>query len=277
MRLMSLQELQKCEFDILVDFQSFCDENNLRYYLGGGTLIGAIRHKGFIPWDDDIDIMMPRPDYDRFLALNPTGKLNDRINIDSMIFNDSALSAVTRLYDIRTEITFTRSRSNQKFGCWIDIFPIDGLEDSEKRRYIHFKKARIIMDLQILSGTKMGTKRRNKVATVLQYFLIPILPFVHSISQARWNKMMDKLARKCSYETAKYVGVLEGRAGEKEAMLKDRMEPAVYVDFWGRKFTAMANYDEYLTNLYGDYMTPPSVNDRVSRHEIKIYWKEKVD
>ena len=254
MKKMSLQELQKCEFDILTDFQEFCCKNNLKYYLGGGTLIGAVRHKGFIPWDDDIDVMMPRPDYNRFIELNPAGKLNENINIDNMHFNDDAMSSVIRLYDIRTEVVFTNSRIRKKFGCWIDIYPLDGLADGEKERYRHFLKARIIMDLQILNDTKLGTKRRNKVITALQYFLVPILPIVYFVGHVRWNKLMEKLSTKYDYETAKYVGVLEGRAGEKEAMLKSHLEPAVYVDFWGKKFTAMANYDEYLTNLYNNFL-----------------------
>ncbi len=273
MKLMNLQELQKCEFEILVDFQKFCDENHLRYYLCGGTLIGAIRHKGFIPWDDDIDVMMPRPDLDRFIDLNPNGKLNDHVNIDNMELNENAISAITRLYDTRTEVTFTNKRVCQKFGCWIDIFPLDGLEDGEKERYDHFRKARILQDLQILNDTKFGARRRNKLLTVLQYCLVPILPIVYGIGHVCWNRKMDSLARKYPYDTAKYVGVVGGRAAEKEAMLKTDMEPVVYVDFCNRKFTAMANYDEYLTNLYGDYMTPPDEAGKISRHEIEIYWK----
>ena len=151
MKLMNLQELQKCEFEILVDFQKFCDENHLRYYLCGGTLIGAIRHKGFIPWDDDIDVMMPRPDLDRFIDLNPNGKLNDHVNIDKMELNENAISAITRLYDTRTEVTFTNKRVCQKFGCWIDIFPLDGLEDmiiSERQGYFKIYKFLMIRNLE---------------------------------------------------------------------------------------------------------------------------------
>ena len=84
---------------------------------------------------------------------------------------------------------------------------------------------------------------------------------------------MDNLGRKYDYSSANYVGVIEGRAGDKEAMLKNNMEPAVNVEFGGESFSAMANYDEYLTNLYGDYMIPPSEEDKKSRHELLVYRK----
>ncbi len=271
---LTLQELQNLEFEILQAFHDFCEKNNLRYYLGGGTLIGAIRHKGFIPWDDDIDLMMPRPDYDKLIELTQKEhKLDEYRSVDYMYFNDNALTSILRIFDNRTELTFTNYRVEKKFGCWIDIFPIDGLSDSFKKRKKQFKKARILQDALILNDTKFGAKRRSKLATVLQYGLLPALPFVYMVGHERWIRKLDKLSKKYDYETATYVGVLEGRAGYKEAMLKENLEPAILVDFWGKKFYAMANYHEYLTNLYGDYMTPPE--NPVSRHEIDVYWKEQ--
>ena len=112
MKLMELKELQECEFEMLVKFRDYCDKHNLRYYLCGGTLIGAIRHKGFIPWDDDIDVMMPRPDLDKFLELNSTGKLDEYIAINDIKFDRNAISACTRLYDTRTELVFTKDRKS---------------------------------------------------------------------------------------------------------------------------------------------------------------------
>ncbi|MCI9048660.1 MAG: LicD family protein [Hungatella sp.] len=273
MKLMELKELQECEFEMLVKFRDYCDKHNLRYYLCGGTLIGAIRHKGFIPWDDDIDVMMPRPDLDKFLELNSTGKLDEYIAINDIKFDRNAISACTRLYDTRTELVFTNFRKPTKFGCWMDIFPLDGLPDSESERHKHFRKARIFMDLQILEETKIGSKRRSKIASILQFLLIPLLPFTYIIGKHGWNRILDNLGRKYDYSSANYVGVIEGRAGDKEAMLKNNMEPAVNVEFGGESFSAMANYDEYLTNLYGDYMIPPSEEDKKSRHELLVYRK----
>ena len=272
---LSLKELQDLEFEILKTFRDFCDKNGLRYYLCGGTLIGAIRHKGFIPWDDDIDVMMPRPDYEKFLKLNSDGKLDRYRRLDNMNLNSKALSSIIRIYDVRTKLTFTNLNFKKIFGCWIDIFPLDGLSDSSKARFLQCRYARVIQDLTIANDTKFGSKRSSKLHTVLQCGILPFLPFIRMVGHEGWIKKMDKLSKKHDYGKSKYVGVLEGRALEKEAMLKSKMEPAVLVDFNGEKFTAMANYDEYLTNLYGDYMTPPDDAGKESRHIIEIYWKEK--
>ena len=272
---LSLKELQDIEFAILKAFRDFCDENKLRYYLCGGTLIGAIRHKGFIPWDDDIDVMMPRPDYEKFIKLNKSGILDEYRHLDNMNLNRNALSSIMRIYDIRTKLTFTNAVSKKVFGCWIDVFPLDGLSNSSKVRFLQFRYARLLKDLTIANGTKFGVKRRSILHTVLQWVILPFLPFIRLVGHERWIEKMDKLSRTYDYRDSKYVGVMEGRALEKEAMIKENMEPAILVDFNGEKFTAMANYDEYLTNLYGDYMTPPNDAGKKSRHIIEVYWKER--
>jgi lipopolysaccharide cholinephosphotransferase len=270
-----LKELQNLELEILKTFKDFCDANHLRYYLCGGTLIGAVRHKGFIPWDDDIDVMMPRPDYERFLELNSNGMLDQFRRLDNVKFVPDALSSILRIYDTRTELIFTTLRHPKKFGCWIDIFPLDGLSEHACLRFIHCRWARVLQDLMTINGTKFGVKRRSKLATLLQWGILPLLPLIRLVGHSGWLRIMDRVSKKYDYATSKYVGVLEGRALEKEAMLKSKMEPAVLVDFDGEKFTAMANYDEYLTNLYGDYMTPPDAKGKMSRHIIEIYWKDK--
>ena len=274
-RRMTLQELQQLEFEILKVFHAFCQKHGLRYYLCGGTLIGAIRHKGFIPWDDDIDVMMPRPDYMKLVELVRDGYLDECRQVDCMYLNKNALSSILRIIDNRTELTFKNYRFKKQFGCWIDIFPLDGLSDSALNRKVHFRVAKFAQDLIICNDTKFGGKRRSTLVTILQYGILPFLPFVYLVGHERLVRWMDSLSQKYNYDQASFVGVLEGRALEKEAMLKQNMEPAVQVDFWGEKFYAMKNYDEYLTNLYGDYMTPPK--DQTSRHLIEIYWKEGIE
>lgn len=270
----ALEEIQKLEFEILKVFHKICEENNLRYYLGGGTLIGAIRHKGFIPWDDDIDVMMPRPDYMKLIEIiREKGALDEYRQADCLYLNENALTSILRIYDNRTVLTFMNYRIEKKFGCWIDVFPIDGLNDSAWKRKFHFRLAKILTDLLLCNDTKIGGKRRSKLVTAFQYITVPFLPIIYLIGHERLIHWSDKIYRKYDYDKSNYVGVLEGRALEKEALLKTKMEPAITVDFWGEKFYAMANYDEYLTNLYGDYMTPPE--NPVSRHLIDIYWKEE--
>lgn len=273
-RLMTLEELQGVELEILKAFHDFCQEHQLRYYLSGGTLIGAIRHKGFIPWDDDIDICMPRPDYMKLIELSKDGMIDQYCKIDSRYLDSDCPSSIIRIYDTRTEITFANFKIPYTIGCWIDIFSLDGVDSNERKRNQQFREMRLALDLFICCLTKFGGKRRSKLVSILQHGLLPALPLIRLVGYRRFLDWMDRIARRHPYDDCEYVGVLEGRAQEKEAMKKGNMEPAILVDFEGEKFYTMANYDEYLTNLYGDYMTPPPEAERVSRHEIDIYWKE---
>lgn len=271
---LTLAELQSVEFETLKVFRDFCNLHSLRYYLCGGTLIGAVRHKGFIPWDDDIDVMMPRPDYEKFIELNKSGHLDENRIIDEMSINAGSLSSVLRIYDNRTVLKFAEFRVEKTMGCWIDVFPIDGMSSSEFGRKIHCRISRFFQDVLTVNDTKLGRKRRSRFIFCLQFAIVPILPFVYMVGHDRWVRLLDRIAQKYKYEESDYVGVVgEGRALEKEAMLKSKMEPPAVVEFWNEKFTAMGNYDEYLTNLYGDYMTPPKEAERESRHLIEVYWK----
>lgn len=270
---LTLKELQKIELDILLEFHKFCEQNKLHYYLGGGTLLGAIRHSGFIPWDDDIDIMMPRNDYLKFIDLMKLNKINENYDIDCMAINENALSAVLRIYDKRTELVFKNYRKQKVFGCWIDIFPLDGLSESEIKRKFHFYISRFLQDLLIIHDTKIEGKRRNAILSMIQYLIVPFLPVVYLIGRNRILNWMNSIYQIFDYQKSKYIGCLEGRAMVKETMLKDSLEPAILLDFEGYRFYGPANYHQYLTNLYGDYMSLPPVEKRVSRHLIDVYWK----
>ena len=272
----SLRELQKIETDILMAFHTFCCTHQLVYYLAGGSLLGAIRHKGFIPWDDDIDTIMPRPDFMKLLDIVKHEKIGDFYEVDFQYSKSNIPSYVLRIYDSRTELSFGFSKEKHKIGCWMDVFCMDGVESSMLRRRLHFREMRIALDLSILCRTKFGIKRRNKLATVLQYALLPIIPIVRLIGHERIDDWVNRIATRIPYEKSDYVGVIGGRGGYKETMLKSKMNPAILVEFEGNKVYAMANFDEYLTNLYGDYMTLPPENERVSRHEINVYWKDEV-
>ena len=131
-RPMTVKELQETELEILKAFHRFCEEHHLRYYLSGGTLLGAIRHKGFIPWDDDIDLCMPRPDYMKLVEILKDGQLDQYRYLNTRYLDKDCPSSMIRVCDNRTELDFTEYRIPYQIGCWIDVFPLDGLEDDEK-------------------------------------------------------------------------------------------------------------------------------------------------
>ena len=258
----SLRELQKIETDILVAFHSFCCKHQLTYYLAGGSLIGAIRHKGFIPWDDDIDVNMPRPDFMRVLDIVKHEKIGDFYEVDFQYSKSNIPSYVLRIYDSRTELSFGFSKEKHTIGCWIDVICLDGVESSMFRRKLHFRKMRLAMDLSLLCTTRFGRKRRNKIVTIFQYALLPVIPIVRMIGHERIDDWVNRIEMRIPYENSDYVGCIGGRAGYKETLLKSRMNPPILVEFEGHNVYTMANYDEYLTNLYGDYMTPPPESER---------------
>ena len=272
---LTLKEIQQIEFNILKEFHRVCEENGFRYYLCGGTCLGAIRHHGFIPWDDDLDVMMPRPDYERFLELVRQNKVfNNKLKVNCFLLKEEgSLLTCARIYDDRTRAEFKNFRLPPELGCWIDVCPLDGLEPTKKGRAQHFKRMRIIKDLYIITVTKLKRNRRSRAATVLQYILVPFLPFIRMVGPGSYQRWMNRIARKLDYEASTYVGFLEGY-GAKKTLKKADMEPAILVDFEGSKFYTMANYNSYLTSIYGDYMTPPPVEKRVSRHEVSLYWKD---
>lgn len=271
-KILTLKELQKLNYDNLKIFADFCEENNLLYFLGGGTLLGAIRHQECIPWDDDIDINMPRPDYMKLIHLAKDG-IGEHLQLNTRYLDPQCPSSIIRVYDTRTEITFDNFTVPWKIGAWIDIFPFDGLPSNKLQRKIHFKKMRLAMDLYIISVTKFGGKRRSKITTILQYAAFPLWPITRMIGYNRILSYIDRLARKYNiYESGEFA-CLEGRAEEKEAMPREQYLQKVKVKFGEYDFNAPSCYDFYLKCLYGDYMKLPPETERVSRHEIKIKWK----
>lgn len=272
---LSLAEIQKTELEILKVFHKFCENNYLRYYICGGTLIGAVRHKGFIPWDDDIDIIMPRKDCMKLIELvsSKDGMIGPYYKVDTLYLNPQSNSNIPRIYDTRTELVLKDYRISMNLGCWIDIFPMDGVPSSVLLRKYHYKIARILRILEICCLTKINMKRKTKLLTILQYGMIPFLPVIRIIGCKRYIKLEEKWAQKYKFEKCKYVGVIVGSGGIRETLEREELEPAVTVEFEGEHFYTMANYETYLKNMYGDYMTPPPEEKRVSRHIIEVYKK----
>ena len=256
-------ESRRIMLDILNDVAGFCDSNNLRYYLGYGTLIGAIRHKGFIPWDDDIDIQMPRPDYEIFIRLyRKSGKY--------LLFtpNDQGCYILwTKVYNpetIRRE-RYVDYKRYQLIGIDIDIFPMDGQPEdwkeykklTEKRTLLYWLVARGIMPFP---GPTLKT---SLVAAFCRLF--------------NPSKLIEKYVKSSDiypYQDSKYVGYSDCFFPCLDRHRREVFENRVKVQFENGEYWAPAGYDEYLRNLFGDYMQLPPVEKRISTHTSKDYWKE---
>ena len=266
----SLIEQKKLLLNILDTIDAFCEEYNIRYFLTGGTLLGAIRHKGFIPWDDDIDIAMLRPDYERFIAL--FNKYNERYKVIHYSNTPGYYYAFAKVIDNKTALIEENIDNSLEIGAYVDVFPIDFGTDSIDETYaIRSKK---MMPWLIMDSIK--TMDRNKTRKYYKTVLMHILKLaLKPIPLQYIVQRIDEVAKINIKKTdAEYCGALVILMyGKKEIMRTEWYSKSIKVDFENHLFYAPLEYKKVLTNLYGDYMELPPVEKRISHHHYKLYWK----
>lgn len=259
----TFKEQRTIQLDILSRIHDFCKANRLRYSLCGGTLLGAVRHKGYIPWDDDIDIFMPRPDYERFLTtfLDSGGiyKVQHYGNDDSYPLRWA------RVRDDRTLLISTNNVS----GVFVDVFPIDGLpEINEIGPYV--KK------LKKLQVQLAYTTNYNKVLSRYSSLIFRIKQLIKRIIYPSRQDVIadyDRLFHSYEFDESCYAGAIVSRFCERELLNASVYKKYIELPFEGRMFCCISDYDSYLKRLYGNYMELPPIEQRVTHHRFKIYWK----
>ena len=260
-QLLTLKETQQIYLELLVEFDKVCKAHGLRYDLCGGSMLGAVRHGGYIPWDNDIDLSMPRPDYERLLALKKDNALGFPKHRDLVSERDETFPRHFARY-VRHDVKRV-SEMAEDWDCpyiGIDIFPLDGIPTDEKAFARQVKKIRRLRRFLLTSVEKAGTSRRGKAAAMVKNLYRPIL---RAIGCFRFAHMLDKECQRVDYEKAEYVGIISGMYGLKERWRKADMLPQKQFDFEGLQIHGFANYDIYLTNLYGDYMKLPPKDKQV--------------
>ena len=265
MQQLSLREVQLEELELLKDFDQFCKKHNLKYSLCYGTLIGAARHKGFIPWDDDIDVCMPRPDYERLLTLKASYD-HDGLELIANPINHSLDSTYAAIVNRNIPCENTYSNTLRSKYLWIDIFPVDGFcEDMSGMEEI-YKKSIFYQKILTLASAKLfkGKTLIHKLGKLL------IVPLCRLFGKQRCIDRMDRLAKSYTYEDAEYVGVIAWGEGVKERLRKDDFEIMDEIEFEDEKFSVMSCWEVYLDNMYENYMELPPLEQRRG-HNIVAY------
>lgn len=255
MKKISFEDQKKIQFEMLVEIDSFCRKNNIRYTLAYGTLIGAIRHKGFIPWDDDVDIMMPLPDMLRFKELFIS---------DTMCYCDVDTSSKYPYSFSRISNTKTYSKDgliSRNYGVCIDLYPVLGLPDSYDKIELFFAEANSYL------RKRLNMMRLRNL--VVKYAPVQNIPFYSKVM-----KNYRDLLFQFSYENSKYFFTNGGGIALHNVHDFDMFEDMVDVEFEGHTFLAIKRYDDYLRRIYGDYMQLPPDEKRVPYHLGNYYWKE---
>ena len=272
MKQLNTKEIKKVELEILNSFHSFCEENNLIYFLAYGTLLGAVRHKGFIPWDDDIDIYMPREDYEFVINNFNKRKKDKNVEVYSIKQNNKFYVPFAKI--INNE-TFVLENITEKYpiGIWIDVFPLDNLSSSYKKAWILIKRVRFY---KILNLIKIYTfdKRTNNIYELLEKYICKLVKkIIFFIKNKDIIIKIDSLSQKYNKEkNSKYIGYVAEFVGN-NIMEKKWFEERILIDFEGYKFWVSKDYDKILNFCFGNYMQLPPENKRIN-HQLEAYWKD---
>lgn len=254
--------IKKTLLETMIYFHQFCEENNLKYFLVGGTLLGAVRHKGFIPWDDDLDVIMPYEDYKKLLNLHKN--IKSPFSLLDFNIDEKYIYPFAKLSNERV-IVKENLYKPLTCGLWLDIFPLGYTFESMVLQKLHFKLIRFFKILYILKHGSFKLEKRNK-------FYLTILKAGYSIFSIIPSKLFLNIFSFLEYKFAPIFNPKENLAnfhgawGVKEVAPKELFDKRKLYDFEGHKFWSVEDADFWLSKVYGDYMTPPPIEKRVSPH-----------
>lgn len=264
MKDITFEEGKQIQLSILREVDSFCQNKGLTYYMSYGTLLGAVRHKGFIPWDDDIDIAMPYPDFIKFCSSFGDDVYKVHHWIRTPLFHCNYAKVEDGRTILKEEIT-----SSYEMGVNIDVAPIIGLPENKQDAVHYFRRIDFIRGLLRIKKMKLRRGRQAyKQLTVLGGRIL-LAPF----SYKTINHCLDRLCARYPFNHSHYVICVGSFNSEKEIFEKEKLGKKIKLPFEQDEFCAPEGYDLWLKQIFGDYMQLPPEKDRVTHHKFLMYWK----
>ena len=261
-----MNELQSKLVEMLEWFHDFCKKNDLRYYIIAGTMLGAVRHGGFIPWDDDIDVGMPRKDYEKLRQISAEQQKEKYMFEYPSKENSRFPYLWAKLFDTTTSVIEIQ-RDRVKRGIYIDIFPLDGIGNAYNEAVDNFQPIKRKLSLNTIVSCSVLKRRKwyKNAAVVAGRLISPLFVNRHKL---RIN--LDILCQKYDFDDCEFVCNLMGGSNEKGIVKKDYFGKPTEVKFENIIVYGLEAPDGYLKSLYGSYMELPPIEKRISYHDMEL-------
>ncbi len=271
MRSITTEELKTVQLGILREVHDYCVKNGLTYYLWGGSLLGAIRHDGYIPWDDDIDIAMPRSDYERFFK----GFNKDGYGVYTCEINDRYIFPYGKVFDKRTLKEENCYYKGIEFCVDLDVFPIDEIEDQGALKKDRKKRNKLISKIDWSKYVFIKHDKFVKSALKFcKYLTCCLLRGLNLLCTNRHSRKMTKKAKSFAGENNKYMLYADTNIKDAIIIERDWVDKQQLHKFENIEAYIPEGYSKLLTACFGDYMTPPPEEMRKTHHTFKTYWRD---
>lgn len=257
-----MKKVWTVELDLLEEFKRICIENALRFWVGFGTMLGAVRHGGFIPWDDDMDVWMPREDYNKLLALNL--ELKEPYFLQTTLNDKDYYNSFARIRNSNTTGILVSGRNLCNNGIYIDIYPLDGLD---KNKFHQWVKSKYIRIKNVAAHAYMYNVNPSPITQILHSVLR--LPFIY-YDYKKVYQLVNKLASNVKWENSSKVGmvVFAPYAYKRNIFDKADFEETEWTLFENTSVPIPHGYNNVLSVLYGDYMKYPPIEKRGQWHHF---------